>query len=60
MQLKNKVELEKCLDEHECNLICSNTAPIDYILHCLEDFKTYVLKIKEEQEKKSETSASES
>lgn len=58
MQLKSKAQLDKRQDEHECSLVCSNSAPIDFILYCLDDFKAYVLKIKEEQEKKPQESSS--
>lgn len=53
MNLKNFVHLNKILDEFECSLHCSSNCPVDFLLHCLEDFKTYCLKVKEDSQKEN-------
>ena len=53
MQMQNKVELIKKLDEHECLLSCTSTAPISFLLDCLEHFKAYLLQIKAAKEKEA-------
>ena len=45
---KNFVHLTKLLDNAECNLVASSDCPVDFILHCLDEFKKHCINIKEE------------
>jgi hypothetical protein len=56
MQMNNKVELIKRLDEHDCMLTWSASAPATFIVAALEDFKVFIdMKIREmEDQKKSD------
>ena len=48
MEMKNKVELIKRLDEHDVILSWSSTAPAPFIVAAINDFKAFIdQKIKE-------------
>lgn len=52
--MKNKVELIKRFDEHECILTWSSSSPAAFITVAIDDFKSFVLmKIKEQEDQKS-------
>lgn len=59
MQLRQFVQLEKKIDEHECNLVCTPQASLEFISQSLDAFKVYVhSRIEEETAKRAKESAS--
>lgn len=51
MEMKNKVELVKRLDEHECVMTWSASSPATFVSAALDDFRAFVTqKIKEMEE----------
>lgn len=56
MQLENKFELLKKLDENECRLNASTTAPIQFLIASCDDFKAYLVSRLEEITKQQNSS----